>query len=73
MKKSRFTDSQIVAVLKEGDAGVPVKHLFRKHGVSEATFYNWRSRLGGLDVSETRRLRELESERKLPRPIDTRS
>jgi putative transposase len=69
MKKSRFTDEQIIGFLKQVEGGVPVKDLCRKHGFSDATFYKWRSRLGGLDVSEVRRLRELESERKLPRPL----
>jgi putative transposase len=62
MKKSRFTDEQIIGFLKQVEGGVPVKDLCRKHGFSDATFYNWRSRLGGLDVSEARRLRDLESE-----------
>jgi putative transposase len=60
MKKSRFTDEQIIGFLKQVEGGVPVKDLCRKHGFSDATFYKWRSRLGGLDVSEARRLRELE-------------
>jgi len=62
MKKSRFTDEQIIGFLKQVEGGVPVKDLCRKHGFSDATFYKWRSWLGGLDVSEARRLRELESE-----------
>ena len=62
MKKSRFTDEQIIGFLKQVEGGVPVKDLCRKHGFSDATFYKWRRRLGGLDVSEARRLRELESE-----------
>ena len=62
MKKSRFTDEQIIGFLKQVEGGVPVKDLCRKHGFSDATFYKWRGRLGGLDVSEARRLRELESE-----------
>jgi len=62
MKKSRFTDEQIIGFLKQVEGGVPVKDLCRKHGFSDATVYKWRSRLGGLDVSEARRLRELESE-----------
>ncbi len=55
MKRSRFTDEQIIGFLKQVEGGVPVKDLCRKHGFSEATFYKWRSRLGGLDVSEARR------------------
>jgi putative transposase len=62
MKKSRFTDEQIIGFLKQVEGGVPVKDLCRKHGCSDATLYKWRSRLGGLAVSEARRLRELESE-----------
>ena len=62
MKKSRFTDEQIFGFLKQVEGGVPVKDLCRKHGFSDPTFYEWRSRLGGLDVSEARRLRELGSE-----------
>lgn len=62
MKKSRFTESQIVAVLKEGEAGVPVAELCRKHGISNATYYNWKSKYAGVPVSELHRLRELEAE-----------
>ena len=62
MKKSRFTDSQIVAVLKEGDAGVPVAQLVRKHGISTATYYTWRAKYAGIGVSDLKRMRELEAE-----------
>ena len=62
MKKSTFTESQIVAVLKEGDAGMPVVDLCRKHGVSNATYYQWKSKYSGVQVSELTRLRELEAE-----------
>jgi putative transposase len=62
MKKSKFSESQIAAVLKEGDAGIPVAQLLRKHGISQATYYNWKSKYGGAGVSELKRLRELEGE-----------
>jgi putative transposase len=62
MKKSRFTESQIVAILKEGEAGVAVAQLTRKHGISAATYYHWKSKYGGAAVSELKRLRELEAE-----------
>jgi putative transposase len=62
MKRGRFSEEQIIAVLKEADAGVKVAELCRKHGISDATFYNWRSRYGGLEISELRRLRQLEEE-----------
>jgi putative transposase len=62
MKRTRFSDEQIIGVLKEAEAGVKTADLARRHGVSEATIYNWKSKYGGLEVSEARRLRELESE-----------
>jgi putative transposase len=62
MRKSRFTDEQIIGFLKQVEAGIPVKELGRKAGFSDATFYKWRSKFGGMDVSDARRLRELEGE-----------
>jgi putative transposase len=62
MKKSRYTQEQIISVLKQHQAGVPTAELCRKHGISEATFYNWRSRYGGMEVSDARRLKSLEDE-----------
>jgi putative transposase len=62
MKKSQFTESQILAVLKEGEAGVSVAQIMRKHGISQATYYNWKSKYGGASVAELKRLKELEAE-----------
>ncbi len=62
MRKSRFTEEQIIKALKEHAAGVSVDELCRKHGVSNATFYKWRSRYGGMEVSDARRLKALEDE-----------
>ena len=62
MRKSRFTESQIVAILKEGEAGVPVAELTRNHGISRGTYFNWRSKYGGVSVSELKRMKELEAE-----------
>ena len=62
MKRARFTEEQIIGVLKEHEAGVKTADLARKHGVSEATLYNWKAKYGGLEVSEAKRLRALEDE-----------
>lgn len=65
MKKSRFTDSQIIAVLKQAEGGSPVPDLCRQHGISSATFYKWRSKFGGMDVSMMSQLKELQDENRL--------
>ena len=62
MKKSRFTDSQIIAILKQAEAGTPVPELCREHGISSATFYKWRSKYGGMEASMVSRMKELEEE-----------
>lgn len=62
MKKSRYSDSQIMAILKQAETGSPVPELCREHGMSSATFYKWRSKYGGMDASMMSRLKELEDE-----------
>ena len=62
MKAKRFTEEQIIAVLKEAEVGAKTKELCRRHGISDATFYNWKAKYAGMTVSEVRRLKELEAE-----------
>lgn len=62
MKTTRFSESQIVAVLKQGDAGVPIKDICRQAGISQATYYQWKSKYGGMEASDLKRVKELEVE-----------
>ena len=62
MKRSRFSEEQIIGILKEHQAGLSAAEICRKHGISDATFYNWRSKYGGMEVSEAKRLKALEDE-----------
>jgi len=62
MKKSRFTETQIVAILKKQEAGIPTKDIAREHGISEATFYNWKAKYGGMEASDVKKLKDLEEE-----------
>ena len=62
MKKTRFTETQIVSILKQQEGGRTTKEICREHGISDATFYNWKSKYGGMETSDVRRLKELEEE-----------
>ena len=62
MKKTRFTENQIITILKEGEAGIQVKEICRKHGISDATYYNWKSKYGGMSASDLKRMKEMEQE-----------
>jgi len=62
MKKSRYSDSQIISILKQAEAGTPVAELCREHGMSNASFYKWRAKYGGMDASLMTRMKELEAE-----------
>ena len=62
MKKVRFTETQIISILKQQEAGISVKDLAREHGISEATFYNWKAKYGGMEANEVRRMKDLEEE-----------
>jgi len=62
MKKTRFTENQIIGILKQGEAGVKVKDICREHGISDATYYNWKSKYGGMSASDLKRMKEMESE-----------
>ncbi len=70
MKRSRFTEEQIIAILKEGEAGAKTADLCRRHGISDATYYHWKAKYGGMEVSDARRLKALEDEnRRLKRIV----
>ncbi|MQG58008.1 MAG: transposase [SAR202 cluster bacterium] len=70
MKRKRFTEEQIIAILKEAEAGVTVANLSRKHGIAEGTFYRWKAKFGGMDVSDAKRLKQAEDEnRRLKRIV----
>ena len=62
MKKSRFSETQIIGILNEGEAGIKVKDICRKHGISDATYYNWKSKYGGMKASDLKRMKDMEQE-----------
>jgi putative transposase len=62
MKKTRFTETQIVSILGKQESGISVKDICREHGISEATYYNWKAKYGGMEVSDVKRMKELEAE-----------
>ena len=62
MRKSKFTETQIVSMIKEAESGMPEPEIFRKHGIGQSTFYKWRSKYGGMEASDVKRLKELEEE-----------
>ena len=70
MEKSRFSETQVVKILKESEAGVAVDELSRRHGFSKSTFYKWKAKYGGLDVSQLKRLKELEEENRKLKEMD---
>jgi putative transposase len=70
MKRKRYSEEQIIRILKEADSGVPVQELIRKHGIAEGTYYRWKSKFGGMEVSDAKRLKALEEEnRRLKRIV----
>ncbi|WP_414524049.1 transposase, partial [Umezakia ovalisporum] len=69
MRKSRFSDDQIISILKEHAAGISVADIYRKHGISDATFYTWRTRFGGMEVSDAKKLKALEEENRKPKKL----
>lgn len=62
MKKSRYSEEHIIGILKEAEAGIPVRELCRKYGISDATYYNWKAKYGGMTVGDAKRLKQLEDE-----------